>query len=413
MKRLFLILLVLLCAVNIFAKGAQERKITVLFTVDGPKDRTLWKDAAEATKAKFPGLEVEFLKVDLSTGAPVSMDTLIAAGTPPDIYGDTMVRTSRYIVPEFAMAVNDYMDVSDYAYLEPLTRNGKVLALPTQGGAQGMILNLDLLEAAGYTVPDNWTIGDFMTMCGKVKAYADKTGKEVYGTGLFAGNQSGDYLWMQWFASFGVDLYSDNYVASTQNEGGAAVWEFFKSLKNSGFVPNNSATLTDDDYALQWSKGMYAACAFFPNWVDMYFKSAMEQGLIKEPFRYKFVEFPNNAPACTSYEGVVVNKNTKYPAEVIEFVKNITSIESMNVRIKILSSVAYRKGATAKPDDSHAIEIDQIVAANGVYDLGVSNSWFAEVRAQGFPVLQSVLSGKITAAEAAELYTKKVNEIIQ
>ena len=413
MKKLLFISLMILLAFSVFAKGAVERKIVVLYTGDGPTPAHLWQDAADATIAKYPGLTIEFMKGDLSTGAPVTMDTLIAGGTAPDIYCDSMVRVSRYILPEFALPLNKHMDVSDYAYLEPMTRGGNVLALPVDGGAQGMCLNLDLLDAVGYTVPDNWTMGDFMEMAGKVKAYGQKTGKEVYATGLFAGNQSGDYLWMNWFAVFGVKLYAPDYVRSDQNRGGAKVWETFKYFKNMGFIPNNSATLTDDDYALMWSKGMFAATAFFPSWVDLYFKSAMEQGLIKVPHRYKFVSFPNNAPACTNFSGLVVNKDTKLKDEVIDLVKNVTSVTSASTRVKIQSSVAYRKSVTEKPADPHAVEIDAIVAKNGLYDLGVTNPWFAEVRAQGFPVLQSVLSGKLTPEQAGEEYTKKVNEIIQ
>ncbi|MFH2046141.1 MAG: ABC transporter substrate-binding protein [Pseudomonadota bacterium] len=413
MKKFSLILLVFLCAFSLFAKGMQERKITVLYTGDGPPGVNLFQKAADATIAKFPGLSVEFQKVDLSTGAPVTMDTLLAGGMAPDIYYDSMVRASRYILPDFALPLNEYMDLKNYLYLEPLTRDGKVLALPGTGGAQGMCLNLDLLDAAGYTVPDNWDLEDFQEMCAKIKAYADKTGKEAYGTGLFAGNQSGDYLWMQWFAVFGVDLYSENYTESTENQGGSSVWKFFKDLKDKEYVPAKSAILTDDDYALMWSKGMFAATAFYPSWCSAYFDSAISQGLIKTPHRYKFVSFPNKAPACTNYSGIVVNKNSKVKEAVVYLLEQVTSAESGTLHVQIDSSIAFRKDISAQPNDKHAREVNAIVAENGLYDLGVTNAWFAEVRAQGFPVLQEVLTGKMDAQKAAKEYARRVNEIIK
>jgi ABC-type glycerol-3-phosphate transport system substrate-binding protein len=324
-----------------------------------------------------------------------------------------MVRLSRYIDPVFAMELDGKIDLSQYLYTEPLKRNGKTLALPINGGAQGLCLNLDLLEAAGYEVKDGWTVADFLEMCEKVKAYGVKTGKEVYGTGLFAGNQSGDYLWMQWFAVFGVDLYADDYAESTQDKGGAKVWEFFKMLKDKGYAPADSATIDDDVYALQWSKGMLAATAFHPSWGPMYIKSAIEQGLIKEGHRYKFVSFPNNAPACTNDTGILGNKNSKFPVETAAFLKHATDMKIMQDQVIATASIAYRKDIKEKTTDPRGLEIDAIVARNGLYDLGVTNPWFAEVRAQGFPVLQAVLSGKITPEQAAVEYTKRVNDIIR
>ncbi|MDD5065279.1 MAG: extracellular solute-binding protein [Phycisphaerae bacterium] len=415
MKRLCFLLILVILATSLFANGSREDyKITVLHSGESPLpsgDMTFTR-AAEMTKKDFPGLSVELQVIDLSTGAPITMDTMIASGNPPDVYADSMVRLSRYIIPEFALPLDGLVDPV-YLYTDPLKRGGKLLALPLNGAAQGMALNLDLLEAAGYEVKDDWTDKDFLEMCRKVKEYSDKTGKEVYGTGLFAGNQSGDYLWMQWFAVFGVDLYDDDYAESTQINGGEKVWAFLKLLKDKGYVPGNSATLTDDDYALMWSKGMFAATAFYSGWTDGYFKSAIEQGLIKKPHRMKFVPFPNNAPLCTNWSGLVVNKDSKYPKEAATYLKYATDAYIQQVQVKYGYSIAYRSDISAASDSEQLNQIVGVVAKNGLYDLGVTNSWFAEVRGQGFPVLQAVLSGKISPKEAAKLYTQKVNEIIK
>ncbi len=415
MKRLCFLLILVILATGVFANGSREDyKITVLHSGDGTltNGESVLGRAVELTKKDFPGLEIDLQQIDLSTGAPITMDTMIAAGTPPDAYTDSMVRLSRYIIPEYALPLDGLVD-SAYLYTDPLKRGGKLLALPMNGAAQGMALNLDLLEAAGYEVKDGWTDKDFLEMCQKVKEYSDKTAKEVYGTGLFAGNQSGDYLWMQWFAVFGVKLYAEDYAESTQVDGGEKAWAFLKLLKDKGYVPENSASLTDDDYALMWSKGMLAATAFYSGWTEVYLKSALEQGLIDKPHRIKFVSFPNNAPLCTNWSGFIVNKDTKYPKETVAFVKYATDAYIQQVQVKYGYSIAYRSDISAASDSEQLNQIVGVVAKNGLYDLGVTNSWFAEVRGQGFPILQGVLSGKITPKEAAELYTQKVNEIIR
>jgi len=369
--------------------------------------------AIRLTQKKYPTLEVEHKMLNIGTGTTVSMDTLLATNKAPDIYSDWMGRVSKYMVPEFTLPLDDIMDVSKFINVDELKRNGKLIAIPSSGNAQGMMVNLDLLDKVGYPIPDNWTLDDFMEMAKMVKAYSDRTGEEVYATGLFAGNQSGDYLWMQWFSVFGVDLYNDDYSKSMEDEGGEEVWAFYKSLVDNGYAPANAAVLVDDDYLFQACTGMIAATAFYEPWTAHYFKTFTEQGIIDGAFNYKFVPFPNNAPACGSNAGIIVNKNTEYPEVVAEILKYMTDAYTFNTSIKEGTSLTYRSDTTAENDNPRINEISAAVVKNGMYDLGVSNPWFAEVRAEGYPVLQKVLTGKLTPAQAAEAYADIVNDIIQ
>ncbi len=415
MKTIIVTVLILLVAGLSFAGGEREAKtIEILVTnLEAPVGDMDAYDYAEAkVLEKYPDVEFVYKVVDLTTGSAITMDTLIASGQAPDVYADSMVRASRYMTPDFALDMSEYLDLSMYTDLGPFTRDGKVVGLPGQGGAQGMAINLDLLEKVGYTIPDDWTLSDFFDMCEAVKQYSEETGEEVYGTGLFAGNQSGDYLWTQWFSVFGVDLYSDDYTKSTQINGGAEVWNFYRTLIDKGYIPPNTPQLVDDDYVIQWARGMFAATAFYPSWTEPYFDSVMKQGLIDKPFNYKFIEFPNDAPACSNFNGTVVNKDTEYPEIAMEYVKALGSVEVREAYVIHKGSLAFREDVTAEPRDEKVKQVNKIVEENGMYDLGVTNPWFAEVRAQGFPILQEVLMGKMTGEEAAKEYTERVNEII-
>ncbi len=110
-----------------------------------------------------------------------------------------------------------------------------------------------MMKEIGYTVPDNWTIDDFLKMAELVK---QKYNGKKWATGMFAANQSGDYYINNWFASFGANWYNNkNYdKAVVADNGGAKVYEFYQTLVKNGYVPPNCATLNDDDYVEEFPK---------------------------------------------------------------------------------------------------------------------------------------------------------------
>lgn len=371
-------------------------------------------------EAKYPNVTVKYLLIDFSTGATLSMDALIAAGTPPDIYDDYLGKSSKYMIPEYALDLKKYMtDLDDYrpGALDPLTRNGKLLGLPKPGNYQAMCLNLTLLNKVGYKVPANWSTNDFITMAEKVKALNAK----AWATGLFAENQSGDYLWQNWMVSFGARLYkSGDYSKTTINTpAGMETWKWYKMLHERGFVQKESAVLDDDDYAAMWAQGQYAATAFFPGWVNVYFKTAKEQGLIKEAHEIGWAPFPRasgikQVPVAGSMPGIVVHASRDEARNKMaaEFAQLMNGPDAQDVIIRNTAVYSNRKSVKIAPDDADWRAIDKIVAENGVLDLGLSSPKFSPVRALGFPILQALLNGKITPEKALAQYAADVNRTL-
>ena len=205
-------------------------------------------------------------------------------------------------------------------------------------------------------------------------------------------------------------MYSDDYKLSTQRAGGEAVWSFFAELADKGYIEANSAAKVDDDYIVDWCTGKLAVAGFFEGWNTHYFKTFTEQGMIDGAFNYKFIRFPNNAPACTSYAGIIANKDTEYADEVNLFLQAYTRTARFE-QLAISGAGIPFKPVTVVLDNPRLNEIVGI-ASGGTYDLGHSNPWFSEVRAQGFPILQQVLNGELTGAEAATVYSDAVDAII-
>jgi ABC-type glycerol-3-phosphate transport system substrate-binding protein len=420
MKKGITVLLSMFFVMSMFAAPIN---ITVLASGlgAGPDGTDLNAYATEKVKNDFPDkdIKVTMLQMDLSSGAALTMDAMIAAGTPPNIMYDNMVRASKYMVPEFALPLNKYVrDLDKYqkGILAQYTRNGNLLGMPIPAHTQGMCINLDVMKEIGFTVKWDWTVDDFLKMAELVK---QKYGGKKWATGMFAANQSGDYLLHNWFEAFGAHYYVNNdynnsVIAKT---GGAKVYEFYQTLAKNGYIPPNASTLTDDDYALEWSKGNFAATAFFTAWTDIYFNSAMNQKIIEKPFNYVFVPFPRG-PGVAKVPGyamtgayVVWNSpNDEVNKIASRWVEYVNGVFSQSYNSKWAFTVPNRVDATP-PVGPHVLATMRIAQENGIYDCGITDPRFTERRALQFPILQKVLNFKITPEAAIKEYEKKLSAV--
>ena len=429
MRKRMLMLILLLLAIAGFA---QEKMEIVLLGPDinrfanakGYTGQVIGETQSEKIRVLFerahPNVKLKYLLIDFSTGATLSMDALIAAGTPPDVYDDYLGKSSKYMVPEYALDLKKYLpDLDDYrpGALDPLTRNGKLLGLPKPGNYQAMCLNLTLLKKAGYVVPNNWTTDDFLVMAEKVKALNSK----AWATGMFAENQSGDYLSMNWMSSFGGRLYkSGDYSKTTlDTPAGLETFRWWKMLLDKGYIQKESAVLDDDDYAAMWSQGQYAATAFFPGWISIYFKNAKGQGLIKEAHEVGWAPFPRakgitQVPVAGSMPGIVVHasKDEARNKLVADLVLLMNGPDAQDLIIRTTSVYSNRKSVKTAPDDPDWRAIDKIVNDNGILDLGLASPKFSPVRALGFPILQGLFTGKLTPEKALAQYVADVNRTL-
>jgi ABC-type glycerol-3-phosphate transport system substrate-binding protein len=298
--------------------------------------------------------------------------------------------------------------------LAPYRKDGQLLALPFPGSAQAMVINLDMMDEIGYTVPDNWTIDDFLKMAELVKA---KYNGKKWATGMFAANQSGDYLINQWFASFGVSFYgSAGYDVSTiADTGGVKVYEFFNLLNAKGYIPPNSAALTDDDYVLQFSDGLLAATAMFPSWMPVYWDVSIKQGTIDKPFRVKYVLFPRGpsvtkVPAYFSGAAIIVIQTGTEIDKAAAYFAEVWNGKKAQAYVATSGTMATRKDVPPN-QDQYLLQIADIVAKHGTQDVGLTDSRFTERRAQQFPILQRLLAGKVSPADAIREYQDKLTGV--
>ena len=420
MKTVLSLFLILTLAGMAFGSGESEiaKEITVLMNAP---DAPIEVAASARFHADFPDVKITALQVDRSDGSTLTMDAQLAAGTPPNIYRDFIGRVSKYYVPEYALDLAPHIrDLDQYnpGVLEPFKRDGMLMGLPAAGGVQAFGINLDITDAVGFEVRDDWTIDEFMDLAERVKQFYDG---EKYVTALFAGNQSGDYLINNWFAAFGVRYYDPgDYSRTTIAEtGGAKVYEFFQTLVRNGYVKDGAAMFTDDDYVLHWAGGEIAGGAYFPSWEPAYFQALMDQGRIEGPFRHKYVPFPrgpgvDSVPTYSSYEAFVVHRtDTEADVWAARLVEYMNDAIYQTVGCSVLAISPSRSDVVVISDDPDFPKTAEIAQQNGLFDVGLTSPLYAATRPQHFPVLQKVLNLEVTPEEGIRDYERRLNAVLE
>jgi len=276
-----------------------------------------------------------------------------------------------------------------------------------------------MLEEIGYGDFDfeDWTIEDFIEIGDAVKAtYDDK-----WTTMIFFQNQSGDYVWMNWLSTFGAEMYHEGDYTKTaiNSPAGVNVFEWFKFLTDNGYTRRDSAILNDDDYLAAIGQGTILFGNSVPGWSLGMQQTAVKQGTSAGIYAYKFVEFPRapgvtKVPASGSAPGVTAFKNADPDIEEQSaYLAWLYTTAEMQKAPVEAGSYPTRKSVTYQNKDEYWKQIAKIVADNGTLDLGLSQTFFSDVRLQGFPLGQAVLLGEMTPAEAAAEYEKNVNAILQ
>jgi multiple sugar transport system substrate-binding protein len=168
-------------------------------------------------EAQYPNITINLVIVtwdDFDT----RMQTMIAAGTPPDVwshwgpsgFADYVIRGLAADLTPFIEA--DNMDLSDFIpeVLSIYTVDGKVYGLPMLTTASFIFYNKDLFDAAGVEYPPtdfndtSWTYDAFVEKCA---ALTNNTGDaETMSFGCNLGMWPNDaYAWL-----WGQDLYPDS-----------------------------------------------------------------------------------------------------------------------------------------------------------------------------------------------------------
>ncbi len=449
MKRVFLFLMILfsLCFAAIAEGNAEEEEWNRVITVAGGRSRayllepfakenypSVWvKNVLDdqgnvVTKAHWdpPPITFRYIDLDEALGDSRTMNFLVAAGDWPDMYIGFVGSFGQFMTAETGLALDIDESVWDPAILATFRRDGKLMGLPHTLPVQGMAINTDILERAGFPVPDeDWKMNDLVDMLEAIKQLPDYAGNSADGSGiwptfLFAKNNTADYFYLNYFSSFGVQLFADNdYTRSAVNDtpGGVEAFRFLKLLVDRGYSPPDSATRGVSELLPGFRDTSIAVTGYRPNWIPPHQAAAIKAGEIEEPFNYVVLPFPT-APGITGPPPIPGIGTGAYGTATDDPVK-AAIISALIEHAMGYQEIAATKGdiptridvARSAPDPETG-RIFDAVDISGFMDPGYTFEWYMETRAALPPILRELYNGRITPEEAAQKYEDAINAIL-
>lgn len=435
MKKLVLCALMLLLVLPLFAGGRQEKeqsvyKLTLVNNGKGPWPEgydskgysTPWDKLLADFAVANPDIDLTLVIRDVSQGS-MTVDALMAKGTPPDVWWDAAAYFPKYLNAGYALPLEKYIDTSKWQkdLVDLYSRDGHVYGLPAMNVVAALVINTDMLKEVGYTMPaqPDWTIDEFLVVAEKLKA------KGYPATILMT--KSGMIGWMlPWFYSFGAQMYKDgdhSKVAINSPEAVKAL-EFLKMLVDKGYAMPHPNELTDDDGVEYFTTAKVFSCMMQNGHVDGWVPEQVKQGKIPGPFNYDFVEFPHVAGQAhtpvAGYQSIAVAHNSgdeaknKAIAKVVEMAAGPVLQEFVAMSGGGFPSYVGldlpARGAMGKESTRNLMKL---ASTAGLMDLASLEPWAREVGRAWITPTHEFFDGKISAKEMLNRFEAEANKVIQ
>ncbi len=428
MKRLLFVAVMVLAAVTVFAAPMK-----LIWMSTGPVKFAPGQDtggfenldsklAAEFEKAN-PGVKVQVMFRDVTQGM-LSFQTLLAAGTPPDVWIEAAGNANQYLHDAYAIDFKQYMSKAELAVyrpesISPYIRNGNYYALPQAQVAGGFAVNLDMLAAIGEKLPtqEKWTTDEFYRIAKKLKANGIPA--------LVFFTKNGFSGWDQlWLSAFGASMYKGkDYSKTTINSPKAvAALKWMKKLVDEGLVAAPPNEMTDDDSIELYTTGKLFSGIMQNGHSDYWIPEQVKAGKLAKEFAMTFVELPH-APGLKhaitfGYQTIVVahrsanearNKMVVKLAQVAAGKEYIYNAIILGGAFSPRVDLDPKEGVAAKP--SYAA-IAALAKVAGLQDLNPFGPRSKEVSALWKEPIQAFFRGEVTAEEVLETFEAAANEVL-
>lgn len=307
-KTLIAVLVVLVALTGISFAGGQEEtgEYELLWLTAGDQmdyDRSLigapadyeggaFSYIADSYMAEHPNVKLNLMIRDVAKGT-MTPDSLMAAGTPPDVWMDANSQFAKYLGPHYALPMEQYVDTSIYqdALVQAFTRDGHVYALPQMNIPVGLAINLKMAREIGYALPSQkeWTTDEYMRLGAKLKSAGKYLNIAMTGGAAWSWN-------LMWNSAFGGTMFENqDYSKTTINSKGSALgMEYIKSWVTLGYAPPHPNEQIDDRGIEGFAQDRLFSCTLQTGHVIHWMRQAVDAGLIDGPFEYTFMEAPHD-----------------------------------------------------------------------------------------------------------------------
>jgi multiple sugar transport system substrate-binding protein len=370
MKRLLLILLIAVLALTACGAPAEEpvaeepmaeepaagEPVEVIWYVRSEESEQPWENEVVIPdfESKHPNIKINLTVVpwdDFDT----KMQTMIAAGTPPDIWSHWGPSGfADYVIRGLAADLTPYIeqdnyDLSDFIpeVLDIYTIDGKVYGLPMLTTASFIFYNKDMFDVAGVEYPTSdwddtsWTWDAFVEKCGEMTQVTGDPETDIYGCNLgFWPNDA--YLWL-----WGNDLYPDEaYSTGFASEAFFDTPEAIEALQarqdmvwELGYMPD-PATADALSAGGGLFEGQKVAMHLTGGWGWWNFTG------LEDEFNWGAAALPYGAPGRTAVvftDPWMMSAKTDHPEEAWEFLKYLASPEAQQGWMELTGAPPVRK----------------------------------------------------------------------
>jgi len=171
------IILVLCCCACMFSREKETDQRTQIH-LWGNQSAAQFEKIIKAFEQEYPGIEVvyhSYSGADITENLKLETN-LLAGGSNVDVYFTyTTQALSKRIKGKMAMDLSDLCERDHFDMTANFTENvekfyydGRPYAVPTTVGKMGIILNKDMFDAAGISVPEDWDFEEFREICRKL-----------------------------------------------------------------------------------------------------------------------------------------------------------------------------------------------------------------------------------------------------
>jgi ABC-type glycerol-3-phosphate transport system substrate-binding protein len=370
-----------------------------------------------------PGVKVQVMFRDVTQGL-LSFQTLVAAGTPPDVWIESSGNANPYLHDQYAMDMKKYLTKAELAQYKPESigpyiRNGNVYALPQSQVCGGFAVNLDMLAKIGEKMPavEKWTTDEFLRIARKLKAVG------IPSTMIYLKGGLG-YWNYQWIYAFGGQFYKDkNYGESAINSPESAkALKFMKQLVDEGLAYPYPEEQDADAGVELFTTGKVFSSAMQNGHTNYWIPEQIKQKKLDKEFNLTFVEFPHaanlkHAPTY-GYQAIVVahrsanearNKMVAKLALVAAGKDYVLANCEGNGGFPTIIGLNPTKGEAAKESYTAIANVAKVAGLMDMDDFGPRSD---ESRAGWVEPIRAFFAGEITAEVALKQMQESANEVL-
>lgn len=368
-----------------------------------------------------PEASVTYVIRDVTQGS-MTVDALMAKGTPPDVWMDATGYFRDYLNAEYSLPLEQYIDVSQFVpeLVKPYTVDGHVYAIPINNIGTAMAINTDMLDEIGYTLPDqaDWTIAEYTRLARRLKEAGH------YVTSIFT--QEGFSAWLfPWVYAFGGELFAEgdySKVAINTPESRRAL-EFMKMLVDEGYAVPHPNEVDDDITVGLFTTGKVFSAMMQNGHTQYWVPEQVRQGVVEKEIGHTFVEWPHGPGVehtpVYGYQTVINVHRTDDERKnklAAELAADFLSAQFLDYTTTLSGGFPMRVGYEI-PNAGRAAHpsfraVADVLANTTLMDLGGLHPRAREVRDAANVPIQLFMNGEITAQQFLDRFEAEANAIL-